>query len=562
MLTLPMLKPSGMKIEKKSIFKAFLITASILILIVPDVLINDHQNTLGFWVLLMSKISLLIFFGLISLRLTRSYFLSYLIVGIPYLISSIIETINVIILDHFITADNIASLLNASTGEIKEFTAGFYIYFIVPITLVIAYFFILRKYRSINYNARNQKMIIPLAMIAVFISISCFELLRSKRIHLREKLVYPRFRDYYIRQHPFNLANETYVLAKIKLRAYRYKAQHDNFKFGILNPTDTVRPKLVIFIIGERMRYDNWSINGYERETSPNLEKIPGLISFGEHYSNSNFTYGSIPLIITQATPKNPSLAYSQKSIVSLFKEAGYETDWISNQYIFDSIDEKKVPDHLYELYRKDLYGEQHTDLDIIPVFDSIVNKKSKKNRLILINMLGAHGATPARFNVFKPNNSLENSPVTMRNAPIFINTYDNTVLFQDYVISELIRMTEKQNVSSVLLFTSDHGCNLFDSGRALFGYGSANPTVNETHIPMFISLSNKYIESNHDKYKNLLAHKNSLTTNNNLFYTLADLAHIKYKSFVKKQSIADSSFVEPSSRFVYVNGEVFEFKK
>ncbi len=149
----------------------------------------------------------------------------------------------------------------------------------------------------------------------------------------------------------------------------------------------------------------------------------------------------------------------------------------------------------------------------------------------------------------------------TLSNAPIFINTYDNMMLFQDYVLSEITKMTEGQNVSSVVMFTADHGCNLFDNGKALFGYGSANPTEKETHVPMFISVSDKYIKTNHNKYKNLLDHRNLLTTNNNLFYSLADLANIKYKSFVKQQSISDSSFVEYPSRFVYVGNEVFEFK-
>jgi glucan phosphoethanolaminetransferase (alkaline phosphatase superfamily) len=546
-----------MKIDKETIFKTLLIIISILILIVPNVLIND-KNALSLALLIIAKACLFMFFGLILLRLTRSYFLSYLIVGIPYLISSVIECINIAILDHYITADNIASLLNASTGEIREFTAGFYVYFIIPIILTTAYFFILKKYRSIKYNAKNKKIVIPLVLLlAISILASFFDVFRST-VYSGKNIMRSTFKGYYLEQHPFSLYNEIYVFAKIKLRTYKYRVQHDNFKFGILNPTDTTRPKIVIFIIGERMRYANWSINGYKRETSPNLEKIPNLISFNQHYSNSNFTYGSIPLIITQATPKTPSLAYSQKTIVSLFKEAGYETNWISSQYLFDIIDERNVPDHLYELYKK----HPHTDLDIIPLFDSVINKKSTRNKLIIINMLGGHGGNPPRFNVFKPNNSLENYPVTIKNAPIFVNTYDNTILLQDYIISELIKKTEKQNVSSILMFTADHGCNLFDNGKALFGYGSANPTVNETHVPMFISVSDKFIENNRGKYKNLLTHKNLLTTNNNLFYTLADLANIKYKSFVKRQSIADSSFVEPSSRCVYIGGRVFEFKK
>jgi glucan phosphoethanolaminetransferase (alkaline phosphatase superfamily) len=102
----------------------------------------------------------------------------------------------------------------------------------------------------------------------------------------------------------------------------------------------------------------------------------------------------------------------------------------------------------------------------------------------------------------------------------------------------------------------------LFDNGKALFGYGSANPTEKETHVPTLVSVSDEFIEDNPHKYKNLLAHKNLLTTNDNLFYTLADLADIKYKSYIKNQSISDSSYAEPSSRFVYVNGVAMEYKK
>ncbi len=545
--------------RKTVIFRVLLFAASILILIVPDILINDNQRVLDFCLSVISKICLFLFFSLVLLRLTRSYFWTYLIIGIPYLISSIIESFNIIILNNYITADNIGSLLNASTSEIREFYAGFKIYFILPIILIVAYYLILRKYRSINYEARYQKRLIPLALAAILISVSLsvVTLYRSGKIYSGKRLRETLFENLYLHQHPFNLLNETYVFAKIKIRTYRYRAQHDNFKFGILNPNDTVKPKLVIFIIGERMRFSNWSINGYKRETSPNLEKIPNLVSFDKNYSNSNFTYGSIPLIVTQATPIHPELAHSQKSIVSLFKEAGFETSWISSQYLFDIVDEKKVPDHVYELYKK-----RHTDLDIIPVFDSVINRKTTKDQFIVINMLGGHGGVPEQFNVFKPNDSKEDHPIIMQNAPIFINSYDNMMLLQDYVLAEIMKRTLKKNVSSVVMFTADHGCNLFDNGDALFGYGTANPTEKEVHVPMLVSLSNKFIEHNPGKYRNLINHKNLLTTNNDLFYTAADLSGIKYKYYDKRMSISDSAYVEPSSRFLYINGKVIEVKK
>lgn len=148
-----------------------------------------------------------------------------------------------------------------------------------------------------------------------------------------------------------------------------------------------------------------------------------------------------------------------------------------------------------------------------------------------------------------------------IENASIFINDYDNSIRLQDYVLSEVIKAINKQSLSSVLLFTADHGCNLFDHGKVLFGYGSSNPTEKETHVPLFVWGSNKFINKNF-KFANLNAHKNLLTTNNNVFYTLADLANIKYKSFMKNRSVADSSYFEPSTRFVFVNNGVMEFKE
>ena len=55
---------------------------------------------------------------------------------------------------------------------------------------------------------------------------------------------------------------------------------------------------------------------------------------------------------------------------------------------------------------------------------------------------------------------------------------------------------------------------------------------------------------------------KNLLTTNDNVFYTLADLANIKYPSYLNTQSISDYLYKEPSSKFVYTNGTCKEYKK
>ncbi len=537
--------------------------SSILILIIPNIVGGGNLNFTYYLLYIISKISILIFFGIIILRITKSYYYSYLIIGIPYLISSIVEIPNLILLSKYISTDVMKALFYTNMIEIEEFIGKFYLYSFLPFTLIGIYIYILKKYKFISYNLYSGKKIIftSLILLSISIGISTYKYTNSKYFTYpgAKNLTYSVMKTYYIEDPPINLYYRIYNFLKINRNINKYRSEKENFKFEVSNSKDSIMPNIVIFVIGERIRYSNWSINGYDRQTSPQLEKIKKLVTFQKHYSNGNETNNSIPLIITEATAQNFNDVYRQKTIVSLFKEAGYETSWISNQSnIFLYLNNQNEPNKLYILDKNQI---RSTDLDIIPIFDTILNKNTNKKKFIVINMAGGHGKVPARFNKFIPNTSGKAYPFIAQNAHLFINDYDNIILFQDYVLGELIKNTEKRNLSSVFIFTPDHACHLFDGG-SLFGYGSDNPTELETHIPLFIWGSDKYIFNNEVKYRNLIKNKNLLTTNDQLFYTISDLANIKYKTFIQELSFADSAYYEPKSRYVYTTKQVFEFKK
>lgn len=543
--------------KREKFLKSKLIFISIVILILPDIIINLNQSFLNYSLCIISKLGLLFFLALTLLRITKSYFWTYLILGVPYIFSACIEVGNILILNSFLSLDNVTALFNTTANEISEFFNKFYLFFLIPISILSLYIYTLVKFKKVIFNAQkfNNKLIL-IAFISIFISfsISFYKATNSPSFQPGYGFVHFIKDKYYVHQHPFNIYWQTYSFSKGFLIKKKYGTQKNKFKFEVKNINDVNQPEIVIFIIGEKIRYHNWSINGYHRETSPNLRKVKSLISFSKHYSNSNNTNISIPLLITQATPKTPKLMRSQKTIVSLFKEAGYETHWISNQNVFNIIDNKVEPDRVYELYKKN-----NSDLEIISVFDSLINKDSHKKKFITINMIGGHGQIPSIFINFQPNSSKISYPYNSQNSLIFINDYDNMILLQDHVLSEIVRITEIKNVAALLLFTSDHACNLFDEGGTLFGYGSSNPSEVEIHIPLFIWGSNNYNVLNNWKMQNIIRHKDLLTSNDNLFYTIADLANIKYKYFIKEQSIADSFYTEPKSKCLLINGKVVE---
>src|SRR5699024_11121084 len=105
-----------------------------------------------------------------------------------------------------------------------------------------------------------------------------------------------------------------------------------NFYFNSKRSRRMDKRQVYVLFIGESSRYDHWSINGYSRKTSPLLNKQSGLISFNNVCAAGGLTELSVPMLLTQATPDNYDLHNREKSIISLFQEAGFHTYWISNQ--------------------------------------------------------------------------------------------------------------------------------------------------------------------------------------------------------------------------------------
>jgi len=252
-----------MKLNKKKLIIIF----SIAILIVPDIIINFKKDIIIFSLIIISKICLLIFFSLILQKLTKSYFISYITLGFLYLSSSLIETINTCILNNYITLDNIKALFYTSKSEINEFYNQFYLYFLIPIFIFISFLFILKKIKIYNYNKNNHIIIYSIVSLFISISISTYLVFNSPQIFSGTNIIKYTFKKYYVKQHPFNIFYRAYELIISRSKFNKYKLQKDSFKFNVLNKTDSLdRPDIVILIIGERIRYSNWSINDYKKK--------------------------------------------------------------------------------------------------------------------------------------------------------------------------------------------------------------------------------------------------------------------------------------------------------
>ena len=329
-----------------------------------------------------------------------------------------------------------------------------------------------------------------------------------------------------------------------------YKNNIKDFRFNSVKKDTLTQQEIYVLVIGETARKHNFSLYNYHRKTSPNLDTISTVYALKSVNTAANLTSLSIPFILTRATPKNPSLKFSEPAVINAYKEAGFKTYWISNQ--------STGVGSVFGFYSSlvDIYKNTSVSLDaanydetLFPVLEDILNDTTSNKKFIVIHTLGSHFRYnyryPESFNKFKPTMgrglSIENSSDISKKQEL-INSYDNSILYTDYVIGNFIHQLKKQNAISFLYYISDHGENLYDTKRKKIMHGYIEPTKFEIEIPLIIWTSSLYNKSYANKVDYLNQNLHSRISSTNTFHTLLDLSNISYpnenltKSFVSKQ--------------------------
>jgi len=246
-----------------------------------------------------------------------------------------------------------------------------------------------------------------------------------------------------------------------------------------------------------------------------------------------------------------------EKSIISLCKSAGFKTYLLSNQGENEMFLRQIAleADYTY-ISNNDFKFDGKYDGLLLPQIDSILNEKEKKKCLFLFT-IGSHYKYnfryPSEFERFKPTiaKSYFNYEIVEKNKELFINAYDNSILYTDYFLHEIIKRAEHKDCKSALFYISDHGENIFNAPGVNLGHGTLIPTKQELHIPMFIWLSDSYLQGNDSVYVNLRNNSDRKINSSNVFHTFAKIAGIEYDLYQKERDVSAKTFVPDSVHWV-----------
>ncbi len=290
------------------------------------------------------------------------------------------------------------------------------------------------------------------------------------------------------------------------------------------------RRKLLILVVGETARAASFSLNGYERETNPRLA-VENVTSFTRFYSCGTATAVSLPCMFS-ALPRRSytdRAARAQEGLLDVLDHAGVAVTWRDNnsgcKRTCDRVEQERVSGEACS--GKECYDEALLDgLD-----DRLTGAEA--DTVIVLHQKGSHGPAyhrryPAAFGRFQP--ACESSDLQGCARQDIVNAYDNTILYTDSVLAEAIALLRRQaaRAATALVYVSDHGESLGESGLYLHGLPySIAPDV-QKHVPFIVWFSPEWAADTGLDPACVAARRDLPLGHENLFHTMLGLMEVE----------------------------------
>jgi len=353
----------------------------------------------------------------------------------------------------------------------------------------------------ILYRVKITHTVLAQEIRTRFINICLFLLIASSTVYITYKDFTFIFREN--REISFFI-NPIYPLRSV----YRYSAQrikqHNDtgFKhiFADAHPVKKhPRKNILVLVVGETARAQEFHLDGYYRDTTPNLEKN-NVINFTDVHSCGTATAISLPCMFSDLTHENFDHDASKKmdNLLDALKTAGVDVMWQENNPDCKGVC-NRIETHDYSDIHQDKYC--HNDLCFDEALFNGLNKyidNMKHDAVIVLHTQGSHGPAyykryPEHFKTFQP--ECHSSDVQRCTDIEVRNAYDNTILYTDYFLAKLIDYLKKlpNDYNPAMIYVSDHGESLGEKGIYLHGLPYFMAPEFQTKVPMIFWLPEKF---------------------------------------------------------------------
>ena len=298
------------------------------------------------------------------------------------------------------------------------------------------------------------------------------------------------------------------------------------------------RHKLTILVVGETARAMNFSLNGYERPTNPQLASRD-VISFTQVSSCGTATAVSVPCMFQDVDRADYKSSYAEhrEGLLDVLQRAGVAVLWRDNNSGCKGACDR-IP-HEDLSHRQDAgicNNEECFDEVLLSGLQNYLDNLNR-NAVVVLHMKGSHGPAyykryPSAFEQFGP--ACTDNQLDQCSTADIINAYDNSLLYTDHVLAQVIDLL-KDNATrfdSAMLYVSDHGESLGEKGVYLHGVPYAMAPQEQTHVPMVAWFSPQFANRQGLSLSCLQQHRRGSFSHDNLFHSVLGLMGVGTQTY------------------------------
>ena len=262
---------------------------------------------------------------------------------------------------------------------------------------------------------------------------------------------------------------------------------------------------VVVLVIGESARRQNFSLYGYKKNTNPLLSKTENLFHFNAT-SCATYTTAGVKCILEHT---NSDDLY--EILPNYLYRNNVEVIWRTSNWGEPPVHIEKYQNR--DVLKKDCKEDCEYDEVLLTGLKEQILASKKNKILIVLHTSTSHGPTyskkyPPRFETFKPVcNSVELGKCSQTEL---LNAYDNTIVYTDYILHNVIEdLKQLKEYKSTMIFVSDHGESLGEKNLYMHGVPMSFAPKEQYEIPfiVWVSDNSKQLKPNKELSQNHVFH-------------------------------------------------------
>lgn len=357
----------------------------------------------------------------------------------------------------------------------------------------------------------------------------------------------------------FSFPHTNVVAHWIGIRDYMHEIQQydekhaDIFNDIVLETTETATskaPGTIILVIGESGSRNYMKVFNpkFQYDDTPwQSEKLKdnNFFFFPHSYSSYVQTVPTLERALTERNQYNDRPFLTTASILDIAKKAGYKTYWFSNQGVYGEYDtttsliakQADVAEWAHQSFEfSDKYDEA-----LLPLLKKV---NPKENNFIVLHVMGSHiyynDRYPSKFSVFKKTN-----------PPTGVEAYANSILYNDWVLSQIFEYAKNKLHLQAMVYFSDHGESMETSHNPdVFDYDM-------TRIPFWTYLAPSYQEAYPETAALLRTRTEGYFTNDLLYDYIAGLMQAPSNRYDATRDISNPAYQFDETNLTTMLGSV-----